>query len=132
MPEIDKLAWLYIKDKRVLVARSIGRDTFYIPGGKRELGESDHQALIREIKEELAVDLIPATIKYIKTFKAQADNNPNGTIVKLTCFSGEFIGNVRASAEIEEITWFNYQDKSRCSTVTGTILEWLKTHAMIE
>lgn len=48
MELIDKLAWIYIKDKKILSTRSKGKDAWYIPGGKRELGESDHEALFRE------------------------------------------------------------------------------------
>lgn len=49
--EIDKCAWLHIQDKQLLVARSRGQDTYYVPGGKRELGEFQlildaHQAII--------------------------------------------------------------------------------------
>ena len=54
---IDKLAWIHIEDGRILVTRTTGRKKYYIPGGKREAGESDAQALIREIKEELSVAL---------------------------------------------------------------------------
>ena len=43
------------------------------PGGKIEIGESPEKALIREIKEELSVDLIPNSIKYMETFTAQAE-----------------------------------------------------------
>lgn len=53
---IDKLAWIAIDNKMVLSTRSFGKDKFYIPGGKREAGESDEQALLREIKEELNVE----------------------------------------------------------------------------
>jgi 8-oxo-dGTP pyrophosphatase MutT (NUDIX family) len=56
---IDKLAWIHIVDRKILSTRTRGRDTYYIPGGKREGQETDHQALIREIKEELTIDLIP-------------------------------------------------------------------------
>jgi len=56
---IDKLAWLTFKDQQLLCARSHGKDIYYIPGGKREPGESDEAALIREIEEELAVTLQP-------------------------------------------------------------------------
>ena len=72
MKEIDKLAWIHIVDRKVLITRSEGKDTYYIPGGKREEGETDQQALIREIKEELSVDLIPEEIEYVETFTAQA------------------------------------------------------------
>jgi len=38
---IDKLAWIYIKDKKILSTRSQSKDTYYIPGGKREGEETD-------------------------------------------------------------------------------------------
>ncbi len=71
--QIDKLAWLYIKDKQVLMARSKGKEKFYLPGGKREQGESDQQALMREVKEELGIDLIENSLQRIGAFSAQAD-----------------------------------------------------------
>lgn len=63
MKIIDKLAYLHLQNGKILSTRSKGKDTYYIPGGKREAGESDHAALIREIKEELSVDLIEKTLK---------------------------------------------------------------------
>ncbi|MEP0820824.1 NUDIX domain-containing protein [Trichocoleus desertorum GB2-A4] len=35
---------------------------FYLPGGKREKGESDWEALPREVQEELNVSLIADTL----------------------------------------------------------------------
>lgn len=131
MKEIDKLAWLCIKDKRLLVARSKSNDTYYIPGGKREAGESDHNALIREIKEELTVDLIPATIKPAGIFTAQAHGKPVGQLVKMTCYQAEFTGEILADSEIEEVQWFNFDDKARCSLVTQIIMDQLKLEGLI-
>ncbi|MEK6909452.1 MAG: NUDIX domain-containing protein, partial [Candidatus Aenigmatarchaeota archaeon] len=82
MDIIDKLAWVRIEDRKILVTRSKGKDVWYIPGGKREQGESDQEALIREIREELSVDLILETIKYVGTFKAQAHGKPEGVLVQ--------------------------------------------------
>jgi hypothetical protein len=42
MKYIDKLAWIHIVDRQILSTRSKGKDTYYIPGGKREGDESDH------------------------------------------------------------------------------------------
>ncbi len=129
--EIDKLAWLYVKDKRVLFARSHGKTNWYIPGGKRDPGESDEAALIREIKEELSVDLVPETIKYVDTFRAQADGKPEGTMVKMTCYTADFRGEIRAAAEIEEVRWFDCRDAPLCSPVGLIILDWLKQRDLI-
>jgi 8-oxo-dGTP diphosphatase len=130
--EIDKLAWLYIEEKRLLAARSKGKVAYYIPGGKREQGESDEEALTREIKEELSVDLLPETIGYVGEFKAQADGKPEGTMVRMTCYQASFRGEIAAAAEIEEATWISHKDKDRCSPVVKIILDWLKDKGMIE
>ncbi|MDE1460963.1 NUDIX hydrolase [Spartinivicinus poritis] len=125
MKEIDKLAWIFIKDKKILGTRSKGKDTYYIPGGKREVGETDQAALIREIKEELSIELKPETLEYIATFKAQAHGRSEGTQVKMTCYLAEFSGEIRAHAEIEEVKWLGHQDKQNCSLVSSKIMEWL-------
>lgn len=129
--EIDKLAWLYLQDQQLLGARSQGKAIYYIPGGKREAGESDEVALSRELKEELSIDLIPATITYVATFTAQADGKPAGMMVKLTCYQAEFQGAITASAEIAEVRWLRHQDQATCSPVTQLVLDWLKEKGMI-
>lgn len=43
---IDKLAFIDLKNKKLLSTLSKGKDKWYIPGGKREDGETDEQALI--------------------------------------------------------------------------------------
>lgn len=70
MKLIDKLAWIEIKDNRILLTKSYGKDEYYIPGGKREPGETDEQALTREIYEELGVTIDKNTLKLIEIFKA--------------------------------------------------------------
>ena len=131
MTEIDKLAWLNIKNNRLLVAKSKNKDSYYIPGGKREAGENDQEALTREIKEELSVDLISNTIQYFKTFKEQAHGKPEGVLVKLTCYLAKHTGEIKENAEIESFCWVNYQEKEKCSFATQTIINWLKNENMI-
>jgi ADP-ribose pyrophosphatase YjhB (NUDIX family) len=129
---IDKLAWIYIKDRKILSTRSKGKDTWYIPGGKRETGESDHEALIREVNEELSVNLIPETIEHVGTFEAQAHGKPEGTVVRMTCYESKFEGELKPSAEIEEIAWFTHADKERSSPVDKIIFDDLKEKNLID
>ena len=121
MKEIDKIAFIYLKDNKILSSRSKGKDTFYIPGGKREKGECDKETLIREIKEELSVDIQENTIKYFDTFKAQAHGHKEGIIVKMTCYFAEYTGELKADNEIEEIVWLEYKDKMLSSPVDQII-----------
>lgn len=133
IPLIDKLAWIYIKDKKILSTRSKGKEVWYIPGGKREQGESDQEALLREVREELSVDLLPNTLKYIGTFRAQAHGKSEGTFVQMTCYSGDFTGELQPAAEIEEMTYVTSSiDKNLLSPVDVIIFAWLKERNLID
>lgn len=123
MKEIDKIALLYLKDGQILSTLSKGKDTYYLPGGKRELNETDEQTLIRECKEELTIDIKEDTIKYYGTFKAQAHGKAEGIIVKMTCYTAEFIGKIKPSSEIQEIRWLNYKDIDIISPVDKLIFK---------
>ena len=130
--EIDKLAFIFVKDRKVLSTLSKGKNAFYIPGGKREQGESDHEALIREVKEELSIDLIPKTIKYYGTFMAQAHGKPEGTMVKMTCYTADFIGTLKPAAEIEKIVWLTSEAIPDIAPVDKIILTDMKKKNLID
>jgi 8-oxo-dGTP pyrophosphatase MutT (NUDIX family) len=122
---IDKIAWIQVADGRVLAARSRGKDKFYLPGGKREPGETDAETLVREIREELGVEIAVASITPAGTFEGQAHGHPEGTLVRTTAYSAEYEGKPRACAEIEEIAWLGYADRPRVSLVAQLIFDHL-------
>jgi 8-oxo-dGTP pyrophosphatase MutT (NUDIX family) len=59
MTLIDKVALIRLADGKILSTRSRGKDVYYLPGGKREPGETDVQTLARENREELDVAIAP-------------------------------------------------------------------------
>jgi 8-oxo-dGTP pyrophosphatase MutT (NUDIX family) len=128
---IDKLAYIYLKDGKVLTTLSRGKDTWYIPGGKREGDESDHEALTREVKEELNVDLVPEAITHYGTFEAQAHGKPAGTVVRMTCYMADFTGELAAASEIEKIDFFSYAQKKRSSPVDLLIFDDLYARGLL-
>lgn len=124
--EIDKIAYVRVENGKILSTRSKGRKKYYVPGGKREGNETDEETLIREIREELNVSIISATIKYLGTFTAQADSHSAGIIVKMTCYIAEFEGGLEPCSEIEEIKWLSYADREQVSEVDKLIFDFLK------
>ncbi len=117
---IDTVAWVHLEDRRILCARPRGKDVFYVPGGKREGAESDQQTLLREIAEELTVALRPATIRHAGTYQA---DHPDGTVVRMSCYTGEYSGTLAASSEIDELAWFGYADRPRVPPVDQLLFD---------
>ena len=120
---VDTVAWVRLENGRILCARPHGKDIFYIPGGKREGAESDLQTLLREITEELAVELRPETVAHVGTYEAgQAD----GAMVRMSCYSGDYTGTLTASGEIDELAWFGYADRPRVPPVDQLLFDDLR------
>jgi 8-oxo-dGTP pyrophosphatase MutT (NUDIX family) len=126
MQEVDKIALIHLRDEKILSTRSKGKKVFYIPGGKREAGESDKDTLIREVKEELQVSVLEETIEFLGVFTAQSDGAPTGVNVKMTCYRAEFMGQLYPDNEIEEIVWLSYSDFDKVSEVDKKIFDYLK------
>ena len=125
MTLIDKIAWIQLADGRILSTRSRGKDVYYLPGGKREPGETDVQTLVREIDEELDVAIAPDSASHVGTFEAQAHGHAAGITVRMTCYAADYSGTLAASSEIAELAWLSYADRDRVSPVDQIIFDHL-------
>jgi 8-oxo-dGTP diphosphatase len=88
----------------VLLVRKRGTKIFMQPGGKRNPGESDLQALDREVREELGCGFSPSTATFVGLFSAEAPNEPDH-IVEASLYRITLNEVARPSAEIEELLW---------------------------
>lgn len=129
---IDKVAFIYLDKGRILSTRSKGKDKYYIPGGKREGTETDMQTLVREVKEELCVDIIPASAVLYGIFEAQAHGKAEGVLVRMTCYMADFTGSLKADSEIAEIVWLTYSDFEKISPVDKLIFNDLKQKGLLK
>ena len=123
--KIDKIAWILIQDGQILSVRSKGNDTYYLPGGKREDGETDLETLLREIEEELSVRIIPESVKHYGRFEAAAHGKSADTQVIMTCYTGSYEGRLAPAAEIEEMAWLTYPDRHLVSAASTMIFDQL-------
>ncbi|MBQ6288294.1 MAG: NUDIX domain-containing protein [Clostridia bacterium] len=132
MAVIDKVAFLYVQDGKILSTRSKGKDKYYIPGGKREAGETDIETLVREVKEELSVDIIESSAKFYGVFEAQAHGKAEGVIVKMTCYTAEYSGELKADSEIAEVVWLTTEDIDSVSPVDKLIFADLHEKGLLK
>ncbi len=76
-----------------------------LPGGKIEKGEFFDEALIREIKEETALD-----VKVGDFCEAVQDDYPHKRTVQLIMYSKDITGEVKISDEHDDWMWASIND----------------------
>ena len=99
-------ALLIAGDGRTLLVRKRGTEAFMQPGGKIEAHEQPLQALVRELQEELGLNVDPAQARYLGAFAAPAANEP-GFTVEAEVFLLPIEQAVSPEAEIEEVLWLD-------------------------
>ncbi|MDH1109875.1 NUDIX domain-containing protein [Pseudomonas otitidis] len=97
-------ACLIDTDNRLLLVRKRNTRAFMLPGGKREPGESAHEALRRELQEELELSLPAEALSPLGSFRAAAANEPD-TWVEAQVFVARLEQPVAPAAELEELAW---------------------------
>ena len=120
------VAYLHIKNKKILLTKSKKKNAFYFAGGKLEQNESEKDALVREIKEELTVELQPESLKKYGVFEAQAYGEPSGINVQIVCFTGKHTGQMRANSEIGDLKFFTYKQYCNMPETAPAVLLALK------
>lgn len=126
---------LVIKERKLLLAYSLNKQCFYLPGGKIDKDETAEQALCREIAEELNVHLDPADLRYYTHISAPAYGEENGTIMEQDCFLIDTAVSPVAAAEIGELKYFTLGDYMlELNKAPGAvmILQQLQSNSLID
>ncbi|MET8648943.1 MULTISPECIES: NUDIX hydrolase [Nocardia] len=121
---LTSVAWLCVENGRLLAVRTEGRDAFYLPGGKPEPGETLARALVREVREELGVEIDEQRITPEVTITAPAHGRP-GTLVEMHCFRAPGRGVPAPAAEIAEMAWLGPRDDHLCAPAVVRTLRHL-------
>jgi len=126
---------LLIKDRKLLLAYSINKQCFYLPGGKIDEGETAAEALCREIAEELNIYLQEDELEFYTHISAPAYGEKNGVIMEQDCFLSENTEEPEASAEIGELRYFTLNEyllETNKAPGAVMVLELLKEDELID
>lgn len=122
---IRTVALVHIQSRQLMLVRPHGKAAFYMPGGKLEDGETEHEALIREINEETHLILEPATISFRRTYIAPAYGLPTAQ-VEIGCYGALVDGKPVPGREIADIGFFRSGTYLRLKDVAPAVVEIIK------
>lgn len=92
---------------RMLLVRKRGTHFFMQPGGKIESSESPITALMRELSEELQIQISEQDTHFVGQFTDVAANEPGCTLIAEIFLVRAYAGTLAPAAEIEEIVWYH-------------------------
>lgn len=113
------------KEGQLLLVQARNRAKYYFPGGKIEDEETQINALVREVKEELGIQLQPHALRYINTVVGPAYPQENEW-TELNCYrTDETVvwEQLQPAAEITDLSWVDITNKEQ---IAPAVLEWVK------
>ena len=109
MIQLPTAGLLVIKNNKLLLTFSGNKKAWYLPGGKIDQDENSKSALIREIKEELDVDLIENELDFFCHITAEAYGEQN-LLMEQDCFLYDLKENIKPTNEIEAVNYFSFDE----------------------
>ena len=122
--KLPTVGLLIIQDNKILLAYSNNKEAWYLPGGKIDAGETKLQALIRETKEEINLELDPSRLELYCHITAPAYGEKENVIMEQDCYLYNLQPEEKMNAgqEIKAIHYFDLQTyKSEPAQVPGVL-----------
>jgi 8-oxo-dGTP diphosphatase len=135
MADIRKAGAILIRDRKLLLTRTRGKDAFVAPGGKIEAGETALRCLERELLEELGISIRAADVAAFGTYAAAAAYDPSRQLEMQVFAVREWEGEPRPAHEVEEMRWVTSgeaADMSIGSIFAHEVIPRLKADGVID
>lgn len=98
-----------VKNNKLLLAFSNNKKAWYLPGGKMDEGETAQEALIREVEEELNLELDTDRLQYFCHTTAPAFGESENVVMEQECFLYDLREEIEASHEIGAVKYFDWE-----------------------
>jgi ADP-ribose pyrophosphatase YjhB (NUDIX family) len=113
-----------VRDGKVLIvrrARPPAKDIYTLPGGVVEAGETLHEAVVREVREELALTIEPLKLAgHREAIKRCADGRVERHFV-IMCFAARLVSGTPTPSddEVAEVLWCRPAELAKLRTTEG-------------
>jgi 8-oxo-dGTP pyrophosphatase MutT (NUDIX family) len=108
MEKLHTAGLIVVKDNKLLLAYSKNTNAWYLPGGKLDPGETSKEALIREIKEELSLDVDPEKLPFFYHISIRAYGQVPPKMMEQDCFLYDLQEEIKPRNEIEAVKYFDW------------------------
>lgn len=104
---IKRAGGILIKDKKVLICKANNQDFYLLPGGSVDAGETVTQALVRELSEELQIEVQQSDLEPFDESLKPADQVEDFDLHLVRFIVKKWSGEIKIANEIEEIAWID-------------------------
>ena len=112
-----------IRDGKVLVvrrARKPALNLYTLPGGAVELGETLHEAVVREVREETALDIEPVALAGTRDVIVRDAQKRVERHFVILCFAARWLaGEPKLNEELDDARWLRPAELSALKTTDG-------------
>jgi 8-oxo-dGTP diphosphatase len=121
-PYLAVSAAIILHGKVLIVRRGRppAKDIFTLPGGAVEVGETIYDAVVREVREETALDIVPGELAGYREVILRDDHGRVERHFMVLCFAARLLsGTPMPNEEIAEMLWVRPEEVAGLRTTEG-------------
>jgi ADP-ribose pyrophosphatase YjhB (NUDIX family) len=134
METISEVSGIIIREKKLFIQRSQGKDFFTLPGGPIGNGETPEQTLVSDLQKKFHVRATISGLRKFGTFSAPAMKQPSKMIIMHAFMVTLWEGNPVPINQADKIFWIDShlsQNAKLGSILENQIMPLLKTKKLI-
>ncbi len=128
---IDRIAWIYIREGKVLFLKGSDSIGYSLPGGARKPESSDAALLAGYLTQLLGIVAETEGITYLGTYESRLGALPPAAFIRQHCYAMPFSGTLQPASGLEGMHWIGYTDRAILSGADIKILEALYEKGLI-